>query len=291
MSHVFFSLLLYEKMDDIHNLVVCQYCKQVYKSPVILTCSNTICKQHVADLLIEKQGNKIKCYFCQKEHEIPENGFIAERHIEQLIGHSLDKLNFGETHQKALHSCEKFRKSLQNLDNLKNRPHAYLDRYFTNLKNRIDERRVTLKASIDSIANRMIHELNASEDECKANATSTSATTQRSISDTHAYNAKLDDWKTVLNSFQIDPNRWNSIRNEADTSCLKINEQLKKIEKELLMSQSFRLDMVPLERISIAEDLFGQLKISRPIPPLSFVGLVYHSCCLKTYHLICCYSR
>ena len=267
-------------MEEIHNLVICQYCKKVFQSPVILTCSNTLCKQHVEKLRLNESPNKIECFFCKTEHEIPENGFIPETNIEQLIKLNLDKLNFGETHQRALISCENFKNSLKKFESIQTDPMNYLKIYFSNLKTRINRRRDTLKTKIDNIANKMIEDLNIYEEDCKSKKPESKQNNDELVE----FNLKLESWKNALNSFKIDVKKWLQVKTDAEITNKKLNELIIKHEKELLMNKSYNFDCVNLDAMYLVDELFGELKTT-PSTSLFLVIFLFKSILFKSIFL------
>jgi hypothetical protein len=68
-------------MIDLFALV-CKFdgCNLIYENPAILLCGSWLCKHH-----LEKLDEKFKCYFCDKEHETPENGFSINKLMIEMI--------------------------------------------------------------------------------------------------------------------------------------------------------------------------------------------------------------
>ena len=93
-------------MADLKDVFSCSYCYCILKTPVILPCSDSVCENHVADL-INKNLNAIKCKSCNIEHTIPINGFIKDKRTAKLIELEFHQMDFGAIHSKALNSCKK----------------------------------------------------------------------------------------------------------------------------------------------------------------------------------------
>ena len=68
-------------MNRILNAIKCAICHEILESPVILPCSCNICYKHV------KNQNKdfIQCEKCGVEHQIPTNGFHANKGLQVII--------------------------------------------------------------------------------------------------------------------------------------------------------------------------------------------------------------
>ena len=95
-------------MNRIRNAIKCAICREILKSPVILPCSDSICKKHVS-----KQTNDvIRCEKCGVKHEIPTNGFHANSALQEIIEAEIANLDLGSVHKKAKKSCESVEKAL-----------------------------------------------------------------------------------------------------------------------------------------------------------------------------------
>ena len=54
-------------MIKLKSSLTCSYCSKIYKNPIELPCSHTLCKEHLA----EKNVNKIKCAECKQDKPYP----------------------------------------------------------------------------------------------------------------------------------------------------------------------------------------------------------------------------
>ena len=62
---------------NLEHIISCKYkdCTKVYQNDVRLPCGSRLCQNHVEEMKME-DSNYIKCYFCSKLHNIPENIII-----------------------------------------------------------------------------------------------------------------------------------------------------------------------------------------------------------------------
>ena len=52
---------------NIEKMLTCKYCNKVYNEPITLTCcGESLCKQHIQDLLSIDDTNSLICPFCNK---------------------------------------------------------------------------------------------------------------------------------------------------------------------------------------------------------------------------------
>lgn len=85
-------------MSEINLLLLCKYCGKFYKSPIVLPCGETICMDHVPNLVSRTSQEaatkrEIACHFCNFKHEIPLNDkdLVPNKIIEKLTNIEKDK--------------------------------------------------------------------------------------------------------------------------------------------------------------------------------------------------------
>ncbi len=61
----------------------CSYCSKIYKHPIILPCSHSICREHLLEKTVVKE-NKIICKGCNKEFGVKENAFESNYALAKL---------------------------------------------------------------------------------------------------------------------------------------------------------------------------------------------------------------
>ena len=69
---------------NIKEKLTCKYCHQVYKEPVTLVCcGDSLCKQHIIELLAIDDTNTFLCPFCN-EKNVNQN-FPVSKTIKDLL--------------------------------------------------------------------------------------------------------------------------------------------------------------------------------------------------------------
>ena len=93
-----------------------------------LLCGHTLCIQHLDGLEI-----KFKCFFCNKQHSIPEEGFIVNKSIEKMIEsfQQSDPLRI-----KIKESFDKLNRSVKDYASID--PDLYYCNYFAKIRNKVD---------------------------------------------------------------------------------------------------------------------------------------------------------
>jgi len=86
-------------MNEIDLLLLCKYCGKFYRSPIVLPCGETMCKEHVPNLVSRTSQEaatkrEIICHFCNLKHELPisDKDLISNKIIEKLTNIERDRL-------------------------------------------------------------------------------------------------------------------------------------------------------------------------------------------------------
>ncbi len=104
---------------DNQSILICDLCKSILDSPILLPCEHTICKKHI--------NNKQSCLFCPETHA----HFTELKKLENLIG----KLRAA----KSSHSNTKHK--LNEFETIKTNSKSYLDQKFDEIKQDLSKQR------------------------------------------------------------------------------------------------------------------------------------------------------
>jgi hypothetical protein len=143
---------------SLKNLFTCGICKDLFIDPIILPCSNTICKSHLID------NQKYNCYFCKVEHNIPLEGFKENL----MAKHIIDNGHYLTPDEKRIKN--KMQESSLKLDELVSsyelkfsQTETKLFDHFSGIKTKIDLKREELKLEIDNYADFLIEKIKTYE--------------------------------------------------------------------------------------------------------------------------------
>ena len=184
-------------MDRIRNAIKCAICREILESPVILPCSDTICKKHVTN----QTNNLIRCEKCGIEHSIPTNGFPTLPFLEEIIKSEIGQLDFGSVHKEAKKSCESFEKALKEFEVLLKDPHFYTHERISELKNIVQLKGEELKLRIDEEMTKLIGKLGEYERQSKEYLSSNEFKVESTKfhSELKRAQSNLDSWIESLN--------------------------------------------------------------------------------------------
>ena len=120
-------------MSVLKEIVVCKFagCNQVFNDPRILPCGNRTCAAHIEAMMVKSDGinsangKMLKCHFCEKIHNFPDDGgeFLVDRNIPLLLS-----MKHSNQHDAAKKSFKAVTQQLEKL--IKLDKEAYVIDYF-----------------------------------------------------------------------------------------------------------------------------------------------------------------
>lgn len=146
-------------MDLIKKTITCQYCKNVFSKPVFLPCFNTICESHIDELISDQKTHLIRCFFCNQEHEKPDDGFKTNQMARDVIS-SNSYLTDEEKQAKieldiVNNQLERF---VDDFSKIEAHTDAYISDYFGRIRAKIETQRAHLRLKVDKLADRLADE-------------------------------------------------------------------------------------------------------------------------------------
>ena len=147
--------------------MICKYpgCSKYFVNPVILNCGQTVCHEHIDDMLTNNVLNKCYiCKLCNFEHEIPTHGFIKNKIVAEMINESN---HLTKDQKKIKDMLEGFQENIKKLKGIIADPSNYLYDYMAELKRLVDLQREELKKQVDEICLKIIEEIDRLYKEAK----------------------------------------------------------------------------------------------------------------------------
>jgi hypothetical protein len=226
------------------NPYVCQHpdCNFYYKDPIMLPCGSTICKEH----LDKVDDNKIeKCWFCNEEHLIPENGFVINKTVDNIMRlyYHLDPL-----HKEVIKSFDDLELSIENYEKIN--PEEQIFDYFGQIQNRVDLHRESLIKQINDKSDEITKTLKEKEKKCQDNMIKLSKQEMTKLK-----SESLTSWKHQLRNPNINQNELNSLKIEMNQNISKIQKEEKIYKSELILHET--IEFIKHENSS----MFGYLQI------------------------------
>ena len=148
---------------NIGKKLTCKYCNKVYNEPITLPCGDSICKQHVHDLLAIDDTNTFLCPFCNERNS--NQNLRVNKTIQELLDAEVHKFELDPKYERILSS---FKTEIRNLEVILNDPESVIYDEIKELKRQVDLNREELKSQIDKLANDVIQKLESFEAEFKS---------------------------------------------------------------------------------------------------------------------------
>jgi len=126
-----------EKVNDLFN---CKLCQDVLVDPILLPCSETVCKAHTGQI------SNGECMLCSGTHLVPKEGFLENRIVKNLLENE----------------------NLKEIETIRNDPENYISEYFGELTRQVDLRREILIEDIHKCSNELIHKIEKLKQDCLA---------------------------------------------------------------------------------------------------------------------------
>lgn len=75
---------MFYEASQIESLIICKICDQKLEDPRLLPCGRSICNPCI-EILLDTDKRRIKCHYCAKIHEVPEDGFVPNLEMANLL--------------------------------------------------------------------------------------------------------------------------------------------------------------------------------------------------------------
>lgn len=235
-------------MDSLKKLITCGYCKSFFKSPVLLKCcSEKVCKQHILDFKINNT-KMMKCAFCGKEKHHDENYFTIDKSLSEFIG--LDSIkSLIENYKKASEKFEKLNTNLKAYNNLKENPEQFVENYFNQIIDKVEQAKKHLINKVEKMAKNMITEIGNHQKGYYKYVVSLGHTSQ----DDNDLNKEI----LIQNWNSLDSNEYETKAQEFENMNNMILNKIEKLQKVYLLDKSFNF----VENFNIDENFLGKYTI------------------------------
>jgi uncharacterized UBP type Zn finger protein len=131
--------------------------------PITLVCGYTICKSHL-DKMINDSTNKknmFNCEMCNKEHYVPNGGFVINKHIQKALEFKFHDFKPSPIFDECKQIIKETKESADKVQTISNDPENFIYEYFSDLKRKVDLRREELKLKIDEYSDQLVQSIEA----------------------------------------------------------------------------------------------------------------------------------
>jgi hypothetical protein len=239
-----------------NEILICRFkdCGKYLSQPVILPCGNNICKVHVDE--IYQTSKLFKCDFCKSLHEIPENGFILNKAINDLIK---SNVHLNDKGKEALELISKFEEILNELLVINKDPKEFISDYISINKNKIKSEKDRILVDLNNVANEMIEKLDNFENESKKNLENLTDLIENNLSMQQNMETKYSNFRLELRTPNLSNTRLDELINDINHIVKETRQKLIDYKNKLLLNKKF--NYIP-KGIEISKESFGELNVN-----------------------------
>jgi hypothetical protein len=240
-------------METIELAIKCVECKSVLDSPVLLPCSDSICKKHV------KEGAKeYHCLASDIINPVPNAGFLYNKGLALLVNQKIQKAKFHPEYTSACDAFKSVEKLVDEMKLLQKDPHYIINKAIGELKRETDIIRDEFKLTIDNKADAIIKDLDKYEKECKSNLDSSdvSSKLEKIATNIDGLKDELEKWQETLRCFEPNDDEWKAIREKGDEYSQKLKHELDVYQDDFLMKKlgNYQLKLLSFCNINLESD-------------------------------------
>lgn len=155
---------MYFYKQEILNELICPRCEQIYVDPRIISCFETLCSNCIEELTTSE--NKMKCFFCEEIHEIPESGFKPNKHLRKILSKQPQSIYRGEAIKQFESKLDDLRNLINRLETTISNPSLIVNKHFTDIRNQIDLAAEQKANELNLIRIKYIEKINQFEKDC-----------------------------------------------------------------------------------------------------------------------------
>ena len=235
-------------MFQLGSIFNCDFCQKLLENPISLPCGETVCKSHT------KEITQAKCIFCSDNHQVPQNGFPANKMVQKQLDLNLNKINqnFSQFNDYK-RIIEDLNKKLREIEVMHKDPDNYIYEYFNELIRQVDVRRDTLFEGIQKYSETVIEGIEKLKADCMAKAKKAT----RNTKNIDEIKAKLTTVNSMFNSLEMSDTKHEEIMTQKRSKEIGelIRPVLEQFKLELQGYKKYKLKTVQVE----IKNVFGSL--------------------------------
>lgn len=222
-------------MEIVEQAFKCSECRRLLEKPVAICCGQTVCLKHVENL----ENDVFYCKPCEQDHRIEKSSINVNKGYELLINANIKNINLGVEYKDAFELCQQLDRIIPEAQSLTTDPSYFINDSMAKLKNKTEVLREQHKLLIDEQANKIVHDLDKFEKECRSQLDSTDFKTKITNfnNNINQIKNKLDDWKKTLNDFGSQEDRWKIIKRESKKAISDFRTHSNDFKNQLLLNK------------------------------------------------------
>ena len=238
---------------NIKENLTCKCCNKVLYEPIALTCcGESMCKQHINELLSIDDSNTFSCPFCDKQN--PNQNIEVSKTIQYLIDIEAHKFTIDPKYERVLNN---FKTEIRNLERILNEPESFIKEKINQLKVQVDLDREKTKSEIDRLADDMIKQLEAFDKQFIEEYNDSYVDLKYFISIFVTSNQQLADYEKFLSLLSTKAEERVKKRKESENLITNLQSNIEELKENLFSNISITYKPVKNK----IQDLYGKLII------------------------------
>lgn len=224
-------------MYSIFDALKCVICRNILKSPVILPCGHSVCKNHAIN---NETDELISCNKCGRDHK--KQDFLPNEDLANIIEIQISNSDWCPHHNIAKESCAKLETTINQIEQLLNDPHYFSYEKINKLQRQVELKREELKKQIDNEFDKVYTKLDEYKQSCKSHLETNEYKIEAEKISSEVKNArnKLKEWVEFLNEVKMsyEP-KWGVIKTESEKSIGDLEITANNFKQKELLLQKF----------------------------------------------------
>ena len=245
---------------DIERNLTCKYCNKVYNEPITLPCGDSLCRQHINEILSIDDSNTFLCPFCN-EQNLNQN-FKVSKTLQYLLDMEAHKFTIDPKYTRVFSD---FKTEIRNLEAIINEPEAVIYQEIHELKRQVDLDREKAKAEIDILADDFVQQLETFEKQFKTEWKS-KVDLNHFISLVESYKQQLTEYELCLNFLSNKTEERDKKTKQSEITINNLKSSIEEFKCQLFSNMTIKYN--PMKKS--LNELFGKLKIKVKFSKIEF---------------------
>jgi predicted transcriptional regulator len=235
--------MFFTEEQHLHD-ITCQKCENVFVDPRYLPCGDCLCID-----CIKKERNNFKCFFCDKVHSMPEDGFPVSKSIVNLLKKK-PKFKFTPLNQFK-NELEEFKKNLDSFNSKINMSSETLSDHCKIVRNEVGVKTESVIREIEKKKKLLLNKIDNYEVECQKRI---KHERQNLDNKYRKYSNILDEYNSYLNNGEIEKEEIFQLKNRFIQSKLQLSKEITALQYTIFNEKKIKF-------VKYEEDFINKFQI------------------------------
>jgi hypothetical protein len=194
---------MFYQAEKIESILICQVCENKIVDPRLLPCGKSVCHRCV-DIIAETDKKRIKCQNCAKIHDIPDEGFLKNLALQELLECEAKEVSQSNHIKEFKILLETLNATKQNIESTLECGDATIRDHCDKVRNDMQLAIEQAHAKLDEFHKDFMEEIDTHEKQCQAKFKLIRQNTQDIEKALNESNELLTKSNHLLKQFKID---------------------------------------------------------------------------------------